>query len=187
VRRDEQGGKKEHVWKLAASPQMKGNGQPPRVLDQIIEMMFPFAALGGFDFYARLLSIQSIDDAKYKRSDDSEADTAKCECNGSAASNDETHNRDLIWRDSRFAKKRDDCRFDWSVNVSGQVECSILRGIENDALCDTLALLRRRCQTKWPHAPTHADDVIVFLCRVDGIDPGVVADPCEFVQERRCG
>ena len=96
--------------------------------------MFPFAALGRFDFDARLFSVQSIDDTKYESSEDSEPDAAKRECRGRAASDDETSNRNLVWRDSRFAKKRDDCRFDWSVNVSGQVECSILRGIENDAL-----------------------------------------------------
>src|SRR6188472_3997553 len=123
---------------------MKGNGQPPRVFDQIIEMMFPFPTLSRFDFDARLLSIQSIDDTKYESSDDSEPDVAKRECRGRAASDDETSNRNLVWRDSRFAKERDDCRFDWRVNVSGQVECSILRGIENDALHYTTALLWRR-------------------------------------------
>jgi hypothetical protein len=71
VRRDEQSEKIKHVWKLAASPQMKGNGQPPRVFDQIIEMMFPFPTLSRFDFDARLLSIQSIDDTKYESSENS--------------------------------------------------------------------------------------------------------------------
>src|SRR5262245_15932573 len=133
-------------------------------------MMFPFAALGGFDFYARLFSVQSIDNAKYKRSDDSEADTAKCQCNGSAASNDETHNRDLVWRDSRFAKERNDCVFYRGVNVRRQIERSFLRRIENDALCQTTVMLQRDPKADWPHVPVHAGDVIVFLCRVDGID-----------------
>src|SRR5438876_10903557 len=150
-------------------------------------MMFPFAALGGFDFHARLLSVQSIDDAKYKRSDDSEADTAKCECNGSAASNDETHNRDLIWRDSRFAKKRDDCVFYRGVNVSRQIERSFLRRIENDALCDTPALVRRRCKTKWPHAPTHADDVFIFLGRIDNVYGVVIHFVFQFFKQRHSG
>src|SRR6201982_3217825 len=104
-------------------------------------MMFPFAALGRFDFDARLLSVQSIDDTKYESGEDSEPDAAKRECRVGAASDNEASNRNLVWRDSRFAKKRDDCRFDWSVNVSGQVECSILRGIENDALGQTTVLL----------------------------------------------
>ena len=67
--------------------------------------MFPFAALGHFDFDARLLSVQSIDDAKYESSEDSESDTANCERRGRAATDDETCNRNLVWRDSRFAKK----------------------------------------------------------------------------------
>jgi len=66
VRRDEQSEKIEHVWKLAASPQIKSDSQPPRILDQIIEMMFPLATLGGFNFDARQLSIQSIDDTKHQ-------------------------------------------------------------------------------------------------------------------------
>jgi len=90
---------------LTASPQIKGNSQPPRVFDQIIEMMFPFPTLSRFDFYARLLSIQSIDDAKYESSEDSEPDAAKRERRGCPASYDETGNRNLVWRDSRFTKK----------------------------------------------------------------------------------
>src|SRR5216117_1228327 len=150
-------------------------------------MMFPFAALGGFDFHARLLSVQSIDDAKYKRSDDSEAYTSKCECNGSAASTYKTIICDLIWRDSRFAKKRDDCVFYRGVNVSRQIERSFLRRIENDALCDTLALLRRRCKTDWPHAPTHADDVFILLGRIDNVYVVVVHFIFQFFKQRRRG
>src|SRR5436309_1899456 len=55
---------------------MKGDSRPPRILDQIIEMMFPFAALGCFDFHARLLPIQSIHDTKNESSKDSLADPA---------------------------------------------------------------------------------------------------------------
>src|SRR5881392_4079947 len=141
-------------------------------------MMFPFAELGRFDFDARLFSVQSIDDTKYESSEDSEPDAAKRECRGRAASDDETSNRNLVWRDSRF---------DRCVNVSGQVECSILRGIENNTLGQTTVLLQRHPEADWPHMPAHADDVIVFLRRVEGIDLCVVADPCEFVQKRRCG
>src|SRR5206468_568298 len=160
---------------------MNGNGQPPRVFDQIIEMMFPFPTLSRFDFYARLLSIQSIDDAKYESSEDSEPDTANCECGGCAATDDETSNRNLVWRDSRFAKKRDDCRFDWSVNVSGQIECSILGGIENDAFSQATVLLLRCAKTKWPDLPAHVDDIIVNFRRVDDIDLRVIDLLREFV------
>src|SRR5438874_7215556 len=107
-------------------------------------MMFPFPTLSRFDFDTRLLSIQSIDDAKYESSENSESDAANHERRGRAATDNETSNRNLVWRDSRFTKKRDDYRFDWSVNVSGQVECSILRGTENDALRYTTGLLWRR-------------------------------------------
>jgi hypothetical protein len=68
-------------------------------------MMFPLSALGHFDFDARLLSVQSINDAKYESSEDSEPDTAKRERHGCAASYDETGNRNLVRSDSRFAKK----------------------------------------------------------------------------------
>src|SRR5438128_7175387 len=145
-------------------------------------MMFPFAALGRFDFDARLFSVQSIDDTKYESSEDSEPGIAKCECRGRAASDNETCNRNLVWRDSRFAKKRDDCRFDWSVNVSGQVECSILRGIENDALRYATILLRCRGKTEWPHAATHAENVVIFRCRVDDIDVAMVDSLFELLK-----
>src|SRR5947207_1465746 len=166
---------------------MESDRCPPRVFDQIIEMMFPFPTLGRFDFDTRLLSVQSIDDTKYESSENSQPNAAKRECRGRAAPDDETSNRNLVWRYSRFAKKRDDCRFDWSVNVSGQVECSILRGIENDALSQGAVLFGWHRKTDRPHVPAHADDVIVFLRRVEGIDLCVVADPCEFVQKRRSG
>jgi hypothetical protein len=120
---------------------MKGDRRPPRIFDQIIEMMFPFAALCGFNFDARLLPIQSVDNTKNESSEDSESDAANRKCCGRAATDEETSNRNLVWRDSRFAKNRDDCRFDWSVNVSGQVECSILRRIENNTLSRTAVLL----------------------------------------------
>jgi len=105
VRSDEQGEKIEHVRKLTASPQMKSDRCPPRVFDQIIEMMFPLATLGGFNFYARLLSIESIDDAKNESGNDAKPGMAKCECCGRAASDDETRNRNLVRRDSGLAKK----------------------------------------------------------------------------------
>ena len=68
-------------------------------------MMFPFPTLSRFDFDARLLSVQSIDDTKYESSEDSEPDAANHERRGRAASDDETSNRNLVWRDSRFAKE----------------------------------------------------------------------------------
>ena len=68
-------------------------------------MMFPLATLGRFNFDARLLPIQSIDDPKYESSEDSEPNAVKREGRGRAATDDETCNRNLVWRDSRFAKK----------------------------------------------------------------------------------
>src|SRR2546430_17138692 len=97
---------------------MKSDSRPPRILDQIIEMMFPLAALGHFYFDAGLLSVQSIDDSKYKSSEDSQPNAVKRECRGRAATDDETCNRNLVRRDSRFATKRDDSRFDRCVEIS---------------------------------------------------------------------
>jgi len=105
MRPDKQSEKIERVWKLAAPPHIKSDRRPPRVLDQIIEMMFPLAALRRFNFDARLLSIQSIDDPKYESGEDSEPDTAKRECRSRPASYDETGNRNLVRCDSRFAKR----------------------------------------------------------------------------------
>src|SRR5207247_11468404 len=105
-------------------------------------MMFPLPALGHFDFDTRLLPVESINDAKYESSEDSESDTANCERNGGAAADDKAHNRNLVWRDLRFAKKRDDCGFDRRVDVSGQVQRSFLCGFKNDALTPTAILLQ---------------------------------------------
>jgi hypothetical protein len=123
--------------------------------------MFQFAALGRFDFDARLLSVQSINDAKHEGGEDSEPDAAKQERGGRAASDNETSNRDLVWRDSRFAKERDYRSLDWRVDVSGKIQCALLRGIQNNALSETTLLCPRRRKTEWPHMPAHADDVIV--------------------------
>jgi len=84
---------------------MKGNHCPPRILDQIIEMMLPLAALCGFNFDARLFPIQSVDNTKNESSEDSEADAANRKRCGGTASDYEACNRNLVWRDSRFAKK----------------------------------------------------------------------------------
>src|SRR5215469_9055014 len=148
-------------------------------------MMFPFPAVGHFDFDARLLPVQSIDDAKDESSDDCEPEAAKRECRGRAATDDEARNRNLVWRDSRFAKKRDDCRFDRRVNVSRQVERSVLGGIENDPLRQAAVLLRRRWKTDRPHTPTHVDDVIILLGCVDDIDLAVVDLFFKFLKKAR--
>jgi len=68
-------------------------------------MMFPLPALGHFDFDTRLLPVESINDAKYESSENSESDTANCKGRGRAASDDEPRNRNLIRRDSGLAKK----------------------------------------------------------------------------------
>jgi len=90
VRADEQSEKIKRVWKLAASPQIKSDSCPPGVLDQIIEVVFPFAAFRRFNFDARLLSIQSIDETKYERSNYPEPDAAERKSRSRAGSDDET-------------------------------------------------------------------------------------------------
>jgi hypothetical protein len=51
-------------------------------------MMFPLAALCGFDLNARLFSIEPIDDSKDQSGHDSDPDVTEYECNGGAASDD---------------------------------------------------------------------------------------------------
>ena len=51
-------------------------------------MMFQLPTLRCFDFDARLLSIESIDDAKYESCEDSEPDAANYECRGRTAADD---------------------------------------------------------------------------------------------------
>src|SRR5262249_22719376 len=104
VRTEEQSEKIECVGKLAASPQVKSDSRPPRILNQIIEMMFPRAAPSSFNFDPRLLSVESIEDTKYKSGKNSGPDAANREGRGRAASEDEASNRNLVWRDSRFTK-----------------------------------------------------------------------------------
>ncbi|PYJ44867.1 MAG: hypothetical protein DME85_14245, partial [Verrucomicrobia bacterium] len=79
MRSDKQGEKIECARKLTASPQMESDRRPPRVFDQIIEMMFPLPMLRCFDFDAGLLSIESIDDAKYESGENSKPDPANHE------------------------------------------------------------------------------------------------------------
>jgi len=71
------------------------------------------------------------------------------------------------------------------VEISRQVERSILGGIENDTLSQATVLLRRRRKTDRPHVPTHADDVIILLRRVDDVDLPVVDLVFEFLKKRR--
>jgi len=73
------------------------------------------------------------------------------------------------------------------MQISRQIECSLLRRIENNTLGQTTVLLQRHAEGEWPQAPTHADDIIVLFRRIDGIGLAVVDLPCEFVQQRRCG
>jgi len=97
-------------------------------------MVFPFSVFCGLNFYARLLPIQTIDDTKNKSGNDSQANAARHKGYRGTASDDKSCDRNLVWCNSRFAKERDYRSFDWRVNVSRQVERSILGGIENDPL-----------------------------------------------------
>src|SRR5207247_5855261 len=73
------------------------------------------------------------------------------------------------------------------MQISRQVERSLLRRVENNTLGQTMVLLQRNAEGEWPHVPAHADDVIVLFRRVDGIGLAVVDLPCEFAKKRRCG
>jgi len=187
VRPDKQSEKIKRARELAASPQVESNSRPPGVLDQIVEMMLPLATFSRFNFDARQLPIHPVDDTKHESREDSKPDAAHHKACGGTASNDETCNRNLVRRDSRFAKKRDQCGFNGRMEVSGHIERALLRGIQNDALRETMVLLARRRKTKWPHVPTHADDVIICRCCIDDVDATVVHFVFEFLKKWRSG
>jgi len=62
-----------------------------------------------------------------------------------------------------------------------------LGGIENDPLSHATVLLGRRRKTDRPHPPTHGDDVIILLRRIDGVDLAVVGLVLKFLKKRRNG
>src|SRR4029453_5907281 len=116
-------------------------------------MMLPLATLGRFDFDARLLPVQSIDDTKYKSGKDSQTNAACDKSHGSTASDDQSGNGNLVWRDSCFTEKCDNSRFDRCVKVSRQIKRPFLCGIENDPLSQAAVLLQRRPKTNWTQVP----------------------------------
>src|SRR3954454_1326430 len=120
-------------------------------------MMFPFPALGGFNFDAREFSIQSIDDTEHESSDDSQSNAAKHKRGSCAATGDKSRDRNLVWRDSRFAKDRHNRGFDWCVDISGKIQGAFLRRTQNNPPAEPTILFPGRHKTEWPHAPTHAD------------------------------
>src|SRR5262245_18447481 len=107
-------------------------------------MVLPFAAFSGFNFDARELSIQSIDDAKAQSCENAEPDSTEHKRRGGAATDDRAGNRNLIGGDSRSAKSRDDCGLDWRMNVGVKIQGVVLRRIQNNALTQMtfLCLLR---------------------------------------------
>ena len=107
-------------------------------------MVLPFAAFGGFNFDARELSIQSIDDTKDQSCENAEPDSTNCKGCGGAESDDKAGNGNLVGRDSCSAKARDDRGLDWRMNVRGEIERAVLSGIQNDALSQTTVLCWRR-------------------------------------------
>ena len=71
------------------------------------------------------------------------------------------------------------------MEISRQVERSVLGGIQDDPLSYTTALLRRHRKTDRPHMATHGDDVINLLCRVDEMNLRVIDVLCELVKKGR--
>src|ERR1700751_3399962 len=116
-------------------------------------MVFPFSVFGRFNFDPRELSIESIDDTERESSDESQPHMAKHKSGSRHTTDDESCNRNLVWRDSRFAKKRDYRGLDWRVDVSGKIQGALLRRIQNNSLDDTTLLWPRRRKTEWPHMP----------------------------------
>jgi len=129
-------------------------------------MVFPFAAFGCFNFDPREFSIDSIHNTERERCEDSYADATKRKSGSRRATNDKTCNRNLVWRNPRFAKERDYRGFDRGMDVSREIQSALLRGIENNALSEMTFPCVRRCKTEWPHMPPHGHDVIVNLGRI---------------------
>src|SRR5258705_6130890 len=102
--------------------------------------MLPFAAFGCFNFDARKLSIESIDDTECESSKESHPDAAKHKRRGGATSDNEAHNRNLVGRNSCSAKAMNDRGLDWRMNVRWEIERAVSSGIQNDALSHTTVL-----------------------------------------------
>src|SRR5262249_61243961 len=126
-------------------------------------MVLPFAAFSGFNFDARELSIQSIDDAKDQSCENAEPDPTEHKRRGGAATDDKAGSRNLIGRDSRSAKTRDDCGLDWRMNVGGEIKGAVLRRIQNNEWSDIPFLWLRSRKTERPHTPPHAHNLIIQL------------------------
>src|SRR5262245_7607843 len=103
-------------------------------------MVLPFPAFSGFNFDARELSIQAIDDSKDKSSENSYPDATEHKQRGGAAPDDKAGKRNLVGRDSCSAKARDYHGLDWRMNVRGEIECAVLCRIENNVLSQTTFL-----------------------------------------------
>src|SRR6188474_3132455 len=103
-------------------------------------MVFPFAAFGCFYFNPRKLSIESIDNTERESSEESQPDMAKHKGRSRAATDDQSGKRDLVRRYPRFAKQCDYRRFDWCMDVSGKIQCALLRRIQNNALGEPMVL-----------------------------------------------
>src|SRR3954471_3947246 len=133
-------------------------------------MVFPFATFRCFYFDSRELSIDSIDNTEHESSEESQRDMPKHKCRSRGAANDESSNGNLVRRDSRFAKERDYARFDWSVDVSGKIQCAFLGRIQNNGLNESTCVFPRRGKTEWAHVAAHGNDVIVKFRCVHRID-----------------
>ena len=77
----------------------------------------------------RELPVVEEESKEHESGEKSHPDVAKHKGSSCAATDDESCNRHLVWCDSRFAKERDYRGFDWRVDVSGKVQCALLRRI----------------------------------------------------------
>src|SRR5215475_606773 len=147
-------------------------------------MVLPFAAFSGFNFDARELSIQSIDDTKDQSCENAEPDSTHHKRRSGATSDHQAGNRNLVGRDSCSAKARDDRGLDWRMNVRGDIERAVLCRIQNDAFSQTTVLCPRCTKTEWPDAPAHATDVIIHRRSIDIGDHAVVDFISELLKKR---
>jgi len=70
------------------------------------------------------------------------------------------------------------------VYVSWEIQRTLLRRIQDNALSETTFLWPRR-KTEWPHMPAHADDVIVNFRGVQDVDFTALALLPELLKNRR--
>jgi len=127
---------------------------------------FPRSVVSTVD--PRKLSIESIEIPNARASGiltrRGQAQTPQC----APQPDDESCNRDLVWRDSRFARERDYRGFDWRVDVSGKIQLPFWRRIQNNAFRDDDVPVPGTGKQSGRTCGAYLDDVIVTFAGIHG-------------------